>query len=200
MYIGLGVAGLAAWWAYNNWATVSAALPSTAPNPLANNIVPSSTAPPVNSSLVNVPVTQTPVAPGTTVSNPPAVGPAPAITQTPSVSISAAFPLTTAALAAAPAGAYDAAAMARWQQTMQNYVNMANAGDNFGSLLTSMGPVAPGTPPLTILGTYDRIFANSVASYLSQFATCPAGKWDGNGNCNTQGVSGLNRRYYRRVA
>jgi hypothetical protein len=98
-----------------------------------------------------------------------------------------AFPLTTAALTAAPPGAYNATAMAQYQALMQNYVSMAGNGDSFGSsFLSSFGPVAPGADPLTALGEYDKTFAGAVASYVSQYQACVAGggAWDGNGNCS----------------
>jgi hypothetical protein len=197
----LGLVAVGGYLLYTNWPSISSALtPATAAaNPAANTIIPASTPPPTQTSLVQVPVSQTPVAPGTppatpTPPNPPSSTPVFAgydVTAQP-VSVASAFPLTTAALAAAPAGAYNSASLAQWQSTMQTYVNTAANGDNFGDARVSS---------VTILGLYDAAFANSVRTYLQQFSLCQASKgtWDGNGNCSGPGLSGVNTRHYRRV-
>jgi len=207
----LGLVAVGGYLIYTNWPSLTGALASAATNPAANNLVPANTPPPTQASLVQVPVSQTPVAPGTSAAtptppNPPSSTPVFAgydVTTAQPASLASAFPLTTAALAAAPAGAYNSAALAQWQSTMQTYVNMAASGDNFGGDTGNAGVIASfgGGPNTTILGIYDATFANSVRTYLQQFSLCQASKgtWDGNGNCSGPGLSGVNTRHYRRV-
>lgn len=62
----LGIVAVGGYLIFSNWP--SAVVAST--NPAAGNLVPANTPPPTNTSLVQVPVSQTPVAPGTPAATP----------------------------------------------------------------------------------------------------------------------------------
>jgi hypothetical protein len=178
--IGLGIAGVGAYWIWSSGLLNSLFTPAVAAAAPAGGVIPASTPPPTSTSIVPVPVTQTPAAPSTPPATPPAT---PMLSSTPGNA-------TLAAQIQQLAGTADPLTPDQWNYYYNQIMAtraavMAQDGVPGGAATALTGTQFEAV--LAALGLTDATRATPVS--LGQFVNA----------LTAQGLSGLNALHYRRV-